>query len=150
VTPIEIALHIKVVPAFDRLTNRQLVHLARVVKQETVGAGSVVFHENDDGHCMYLIIDGDLEVRTGNTLLNTLGPRSFFGEMALFEDHVRSASVVARTRARLLRLERADLLALLEEIPGISIPICESLSRRVRELNERIDAEATEADGAGN
>jgi CRP-like cAMP-binding protein len=70
-------------------------------------------------------------------VLGELGRGELFGEMALFEDDVRSATVVATTRTRLGRIERADFEDLVEEVPGIALAVCRVLSRRVRALNLR-------------
>jgi CRP-like cAMP-binding protein len=62
-----------------------------------------------------------------------LGPGEPFGEMALFEDAPRSATVIAREKSRIGRIERADFEALVDDIPAIALAICRVLSRRVRE-----------------
>ena len=76
----------------------------------------------------------------GDTLLRDQGPKSFFGEIAALEDVNRTATITATSRVRLLRLDRDDLLRLMEELPEIAIGICRNLSRRVSELTERVRA----------
>ena len=136
--PVEVAVQIKSIPLFDCLSTRQLVDLAKVVHEETHPSGATVFREGDDGSCMYLIVEGGVEVIQGDKRLAELGPLDFFGEMALFEGRPRAARVATRGVTRLLRLERHDLFALIDEIPAIAIAICRSLSRRVRDLNVRV------------
>ena len=63
---------------------------------------------------------------------------AFFGEIALFEGVARSATALAHTRVRLIRLDRADLLRLMEDMPGIAVTLLQALSRRVRELTDRL------------
>ena len=53
---------------------------------------------------------------------------------------LRTASAVAATPTRLLYLERSALLALLEELPGLAMPLLRNLSARVRELTDRLEA----------
>ena len=135
--PVEIAVQIKTIPIFERLSTRQLIDLAKVVLEETHPPGTIIFREGEEGSCMYLIAEGDVQVLKGETLLAEFGPQNFFGEMALFEGVNRSATVRTNTGVRLLRLERTDLLALIEELPAIAIGICQSLSHRLRDLSSR-------------
>jgi CRP-like cAMP-binding protein len=134
VTPIEIALQIKVVPIFARLTTRQLMDLAGVVREETYPPGATVFNDGDDGTAMYLVVEGEVQVSKAGKILTEIGPRGFFGEISLFEGVARSASVTTAGGARLLRCERDDLMALIDESPDIAIGICRSLSHRLRDV----------------
>ena len=58
--------------------------------------------------------------------------------MAILDGETRSATVTASSSVRLLRIDRDDLLRVMDERPGIAISICQTLSRRVRELNEAV------------
>ena len=58
--------------------------------------------------------------------------------MAILDGETRSATVTASSGVRLLRIDRDDLLRVMDERPGIAISICQTLSRRVRELNEAV------------
>ncbi len=138
--PVEIALHLKSLPLFERLTTRQLMNLANEVREEQHDAGAVVFREGDPGDCLYLIVEGQVRVTRGAMLLREQGPKSFFGEIAVLEGENRTATVAAATRVRLLRLDRDDLLRLMEELPAIAIGICQTLSGRVSELTGRVRA----------
>jgi hypothetical protein len=138
--PVEIALHLKSLPLFEGLTTRQLMDLANEVREEQHAAGEVIFREGEPGDCLYLIVDGQVRVTRGETLLRDQGPKSFFGEIAVLEDVSRTATITATSPLRLLRLDRDDLLRLMEELPGIAIGICRNLSRRVSELTERVRA----------
>jgi CRP-like cAMP-binding protein len=87
-----------------------------------------------------LIVEGQVRVTRGETLLRDQGPKSFFGEIAVLEDVSRTATITATSRVRFLRLDRDDLLRLMEELPAIAIGICQNLSRRVSELTKRVRA----------
>jgi hypothetical protein len=138
--PVEIALHLKSLPLFERLTTRQLMNLANEVREEQHGSGTIVFREGEPGDCLYLIVEGQVRVTRGETLLREQGPKSFFGEIAVLEGESRTATVVTTTPVRFLRLDRDDLLRLMEELPAIAIGICQTLSRLVSELSERVRA----------
>jgi len=136
-TPVEIALHLKAIPLFERLSTRQLMDLAALAHQESHPAGAVVFSEGDDGSSMYFVVEGDVEVRQGGVVRARLGSQSFFGELAVFDGVTRSASIVTRTPVRLIRLERREFLGLMEELPSLAIGICRSLTRKLREIENR-------------
>jgi len=136
--PLEIVFHLRRLTMFERLTVAQLIQLAAVVQEETHAPETVVVREGDYDACMYLIVDGTVRIEKGDTVLGELGPRHFFGEMALFEGGVRSATVTTTSRTKLLRLGRQELLGLMQDIPGIAINVCEALSQRVRHLSARL------------
>ncbi|MEE8469010.1 MAG: cyclic nucleotide-binding domain-containing protein, partial [Planctomycetota bacterium] len=108
------------------------------VHEETHPAETRVVREGDYDDCMYLIVEGMVRITKGETILATLGPKDFFGEMAVFEGDTRSATGISETEVRLLRLDRDDLLYLMEELPTIAIRICQTLSRRVRNTTDRV------------
>jgi hypothetical protein len=138
--PVEIALHLKSLPLFERLTARQLMNLANEVREEQHAAGTLVFQEGEPGGCLYLIVEGQVRVTRGETLLREQGPNSFFGEIAVLEGESRTATITTTTPVRFLRLDRDDLLRLMEELPAIAIGICQTLSRRISELTRRVEA----------
>ena len=137
-SPVEIALHLRSLPLFEGLTVRQLMDLADEVREEVHPEGQVVVREGDTANCLYLIVEGNVRVTTGETLLTEMGPKRFFGEIGLLESENRTATVATLNQVRLLRLDRDDLLRLMEELPAIAIGICQTLSKMVRELTERV------------
>jgi len=135
---VEKMLHLKALPVFEGLSARQLMNLARSVKEETVEAAALVVEQGDYDDRLFLVLEGVIHIVRGETLLAEMGPGDFFGEIALFEGTARTATAAAQTRVRLLALERADLLSLIEEMPGIAVVLLQTLSRRVRELTDRL------------
>lgn len=138
VDAVEKMLHLKALPIFEGLTARQLMNLAGVVREEVVRAGELVVEQGDCDDRLFLVVEGVIHIVRGETLLAELGPGDFFGEIALFEGTARTATAIAQSRVRLLALERADLLTLMEEMPGIAVVLLQTLSRRVRELTDRL------------
>lgn len=139
-SPVEIILHLRSLAIFERLSTRQLTELATVVKEETHPAATEIVREGEFDDCMFLIVQGKVDITKEGRQLAQLGPRDFFGEMAVFDGETRSATAVAATTVHLLRLERQDLFFVMDEQPGIAITICQTLSRRLRELNARIQS----------
>ena len=138
VDAVEKMLHLKELSLFEDLTARQLMDLATLVKETVLEAETVVVEQGQYDDCLYLVGEGVVHIKREDTMLAELGPGDFFGEIALFEGVARSADAVTRSRARLLGLERADLMALIEDEPGIAVGLLQTLSRRVRELTDRL------------
>jgi len=128
------------VSIFEELTARELMELARAVKELKLEPDAVVVRQGEFDDCLYLVVEGVVHIKRGDSLLTELVPGSFFGEIALLEGVARSADAVTRTRARLLGLERAELLRLIDEHPGIALGLLRTLSRRVRQLTDRVSA----------
>ena len=103
--------------------------------------GDPIVRQGEVGDCMYVVQSGDVEVvlasGTGEHHLATLGPGDFFGEMALFEKEVRSATVRARGEARVLKIDKKTLLRRITEDPLLAVKFLETLSHRIRDLNAR-------------
>jgi hypothetical protein len=134
---VELALQIKAIPIFGRLSVEQLLDLAKLLREESHPARTVIVREGQFGTGMYVIVDGTVVVVRGEEELAELGPGEFFGEMAVLDGEARSATVRAVTSVRLLRLERADLIALMEENAAIGIAVAQSLAQRLRLRLER-------------
>ncbi len=98
-------------------------------------AGSVIFEAGDAGDEMYLIREGEVEIRTGERVLRTLGPGDLFGEMALISKQPRSATAVARTDCILLPVDERRFLFLVQQSPYFSLHVMETLAARLRSLS---------------
>ena len=106
--------------------------------------GDPIVRQGEVGDCMYVVQSGEVEVLlaspTGEHHLATLGPGDFFGEMALFEKEVRSATVRAHGEARVLKIDKKTLLRRISEDPLLAVRFLETLSHRIRDLNARCSA----------
>ena len=104
--------------------------------------GEVIVCQGEAGDCMYVIQSGEVEVvrREGGRefCLATLGAGDFFGEMALFEREVRSATVRALGEVQVLTLEKKSFLRRIHEDPSLVFRILEKMSHRIRELNAKL------------
>lgn len=138
VDAVEKVKHLAALPLFEAMSVRQLMDLSTAVREHALSAEATVVTKGEADDCLYLVVEGVVHITRGETLLAELGPGDFFGEIALFEGVARTANAVTRTRARLLGLERRDLIRLIEDLPGIAITLLETQSRRVRELTDRL------------
>lgn len=104
--------------------------------------GTLIVREGEKGDCMYVVQEGEVEVyveRDGAEVrLAVRGPGEFFGEMAIFEREVRSASVRALGTVRALTIDRRNLMKRLHEDPALACSLVEVMSRRVRELSNEL------------
>lgn len=104
--------------------------------------GDVIIRQGDVGECMFVVQEGEVEVyvdRDGREVpLAVRGPGEMIGEMAVFEREVRSASVRARGRARLLTVDKKNFMKRISEDPALAFRILETLSRRLRELGAEL------------
>jgi len=105
-------------------------------------AGDVIFRQGDKGNCMYVIQEGEVEAvaeADGRELrLRTLGANEFFGEMALFEEEVRSATIRATRPTRILSIDKKNFLGGIHEDPSLAFRIVQTMSRRIRDLTDRL------------
>lgn len=106
--------------------------------------GEVIVRQGEVGNCMYVIQQGQVEVLLkkgdADVCVALLGEGDFFGEMALFDQEVRSATVRARGEVRILTLEKRTFLRRIHEDPSLAFRMLEKMSRRVRKLNETLNA----------
>src|SRR6476620_3544158 len=112
-----------------------------------VAAGTAVFKEGDSGGDMFIIESGQIDIvrkARGDEPIATLGPGDFFGEMAILEDQPRFAGAVARTNARLLRIERSAFADVLKQNVEIGVRIMRKLAARHRRAEQRAQEALTE------
>ena len=82
-------------PLLSSLSSEQLDALSQLIEVGDVSAGRVIVREGQHGYAFYILIEGSAEVRHGDSVVRTLGPRDFFGEVAMIDKTRRTASVVA-------------------------------------------------------
>jgi CRP-like cAMP-binding protein len=104
--------------------------------------GEVIFKEGDRGELMYVIQAGRVKIKkdspSGEITLGTLESGEIFGEMALFDRLPRSATAVASGDARILSVDRKKLFPTISKDPTLLFKILETMSQRIRRLNEEI------------
>ena len=119
--------------------------------------GEVIVRQGEAGDCLYVIQAGQVAVmveQNGHeTPLAVLGAGEFFGEMAIFERQARSATVSALGEARVLTVDKRNLLRQITEDQTLAFHLVERMSARIRALTNEIawlasDAEPRRAAGA--
>jgi CRP-like cAMP-binding protein len=107
------------VPLFARLGHRELERLGQLMDQIQVGLDERLTEQGRLGEEFFVVLSGHLTVLDGNRQIAQLHPGDFFGEIALLEDHVRTATVRADGIAELLVIGHREFLALMDEFPAI-------------------------------
>lgn len=101
--------------------------------------GQHIVTQGEVGDCMYVVQSGQVEVvqagAGGEQALAVLGPGDFFGEMAVFEKEVRSATVRAKGEAKVMKVDKKTLLRRIREDPLLAVNLLQTLSRRLRNIN---------------
>jgi CRP/FNR family cyclic AMP-dependent transcriptional regulator len=131
------------VPVFSTLEHDDLERIAELAVPRTFDPGQIVFREGDASDTCYVVRSGRAravrEHPDGRTItLATFGPGDFFGELAMFEDERRSATVEAVQRTSVVAVLGPDMRRLMAEHPAISIRLVVALGRRLRETNDRL------------
>lgn len=105
--------------------------------------GEMIIRQGETGDSMYVVQAGRVEViqysGNGNEQhLAFLDAGDFFGEMAVFEKEVRSASVRAVGEAQVLRVDKKTLLRRIREDPLLAVNLLKTMSHRIRYLNVEV------------
>ena len=135
------------VPVFSTLEREDLERIAELAVPRAFEPGQVVFREGDASDTCYIVRSGRAravrEHAGGRTItLATFGPGDIFGELALFEDERRSATVEAIEPTSVVAVLGPDMRRLMVEHPGISARLVIALGRRLRETNERLSRQS--------
>lgn len=135
------------VPLFSSLSDEELRHVAELAIPRRFPADTRVFSEGDDGGTCFILKSGSCRVtrehRDGRAItLANLGPGAIFGEMSLFDQGTRSASVETSEETELLAIPAADMRSLLREHPQLAEKMVVALAERLRAANERLASQS--------
>jgi voltage-gated potassium channel len=118
------------VPLFNQLSATQIADVMKILRAQKVEKGAVIVRRGEPAHSMYLIVDGEVEIRLRHRHVR-LSAGDFFGEIAALRQSRRSATVQALTPTRLLALDASDLHGLMDREPQIASRIWEAAQARL-------------------
>ena len=129
---------------FGSMDPEELDKMLQFARFETIEAKQVAFHKGSHGNEMFAIASGRVKISTFSLdgkeiLFDILESGDVFGELSLIDGKVRSASVTAIERCRLLVLEQRHFLPFLENNPQIGIKMLTALCERLRATNETLE-----------
>jgi CRP/FNR family transcriptional regulator len=134
---------LRAVPVFSDLGEDELARVADVAVPRQFVAGEVVFREGDESSTCYVVRHGRAravrEHPDGRSItLANFGPGDIFGELAMFDDERRSATIETLEDTEAIAILGGDMRRLLSEHAEIAVKMLASLGRRLRETNERL------------
>ena len=98
-------------------------------------AGKTIMNEGDAGTSMYIVLDGRVTILIKGKAVESIAAGGAFGEMALVDQSLRTASAVADVESSLLALNRAALIALVKDEPAVGMTMLRSVASRLRHMN---------------
>lgn len=135
------------VPVFAALEPADLDRVAAVAVPRTFAPNHIIFREGDESDTCYIVSTGHAravrEHADGRTIsLAHFGPGDIFGELAMFDDERRSATVETLDEVQAVAILGADMRRLIREHPDLAVKLVISLGRRLRETNERLSRQS--------
>jgi len=132
---------------FEGLTDEDLEELSRALHARRFAAGAMIINQGDTGTSMYIVESGECNIHlpgdaSRRISLKDIARGEYFGELALFDEMPRSASVLATTDCLLLELQRSTLEEFLARRPQVGMAILRTMSARLRETNTMLSARA--------
>ena len=131
------ALDLKTIWLFSSCTASEIRKIRSSLDEVTVPAGKVLVEEGTTGHEFFLIVDGTARVTRNGKKVATLGPGSYFGELALLDRKPRSASVVSDTELTVLVLSQREFYGVLDSVPTIDRKLLSAMATRLRESDAK-------------
>lgn len=135
-------------PLFENLSQLEAAALFGISEEKEVAHGVQLFAEGDPGECLYVLLEGEVEVLKGDPggqtqRLATLGAGAVIGEMSLLgKGNKRSASAVALTQVRLVTIpsDRFCQLVAEQNLAALKVVhnLAQEMSQRLMEMNDRL------------
>lgn len=131
------------VALFSELSRDQLDFLTARSSARTYPKGAIIVNEGDEASSLFVIQAGTVKTYLSDdsgkeVVLSTQGPGEYFGDLALFDDAPRSASVMAIEPCKVLVISKSVLREALVERPEIALLLMKGLASRVRALTESV------------
>ncbi|HEY7464427.1 MAG TPA: cyclic nucleotide-binding domain-containing protein [Candidatus Limnocylindria bacterium] len=120
------------IPLLAVLDRRAVEQVLRTAREQTYAPGEVVVNEGDPATRLFLIVEGRAAVeQSAQGRVGTLETGEFFGELALIEEHGRTATVRAETDLTCWVIPAWEFRAQLEEHPKMAIPMLHAIIGRL-------------------
>ena len=120
------------VPLFSPCAKHELRRIATLVDEVEALKGKTLVREGDQGAEFFVVVEGSATVTRRGRKVATVGPGSFFGELALLDQGPRTATVTAHTDMQLLVLSSRAFSAILYDMPSVSRGILRGMAKRLR------------------
>ena len=107
-------------------------------RAEAVPAGHVLFAEGTQGEMMYVVLEGEVELRVRGQVVDRVGPGGVLGEMSLIDPEPRAASAVTVTPCKLVHIDKHRFMFLVQQTPHFALQIMRVIADRLRRMNARL------------
>ena len=125
---------------FGQLPQEKWDELARAVEDLVAAPGTVIFRQGDPGEKFYLIRTGSVRVfredATAETELSVLKAGDYFGEMALFMNEPRSATIAALEETHLLVFSKEQFQSIMKDFPNVTFDFVRHICERLLKISE--------------
>jgi CRP-like cAMP-binding protein len=125
------------IPLFADLSKKELQGVASSMKERTFNAGQTIASEGQSGIGFFVIAEGNAKVIQGDQERGTLGPGDYFGEIALIDDGMRTASVISDSELRVYGLTSWEFRPIVESNASIAWKLLKTMAARLREAEGR-------------
>jgi CRP/FNR family transcriptional regulator, cyclic AMP receptor protein len=125
------------VPMFADFSKRHLDRLSKETEELVFDPGQIIVKEGDPGETLFVVLEGSAKVTRGKKKVGEVLPGDFFGELSTIDGGPRTATIVAETPMRVLRLFRRTLDALIEDEPQVTLKLLDGIVRRFRQVERR-------------
>lgn len=134
---------LKDVSIFEGLTDEDIGYLTERAATRTYPKNAIIVNEEDEGNSLFLIQSGSVKAYLSDekgkeVVLSNQGPGDYFGELALFDEAPRSASVAALEPCKVMIISKAQLREAILERPQIAVAMLKGLAVRIRALTENV------------
>ena len=124
---------------FSSCTHRELTRIESLTTLVDVPAGEVLTEQGAPGEEFFVVVEGTATASRNGLTLATLGPGSFFGELALLDGGNRTATVVADSDMGLLVLSRREFKSLQLTVPSVAFKLLTEMGARLRSTDGLLD-----------
>lgn len=137
-TLIEKTVFLSTVEMFKHVPTEALAQLAARATEVRCDRGHTLFREGEEDRGTFIVVDGVIELRKGDSVVRILGPARAHGELFLRDNEPHQYSGIARDDAHLLQLSRADVVDALVEYPELGLAMVQELAMRLHRLTQRL------------
>lgn len=135
--------YISGVSFLKRLPGRDLKRVIRIAKVQAFPKGEYIFKQEESGNHLFVVLTGLVKIFFTSTgrrrkTLAMLQSGDFFGEMALLDGKVRSASAMAVKPSKVMVIHKKDFKRLLMKDPDLTFVVLRTLCDRLRKADEQI------------
>ena len=96
--------------------------------------GQTLFQKGEPGDVLYIVVEGQVEIRVGEQILEIIDPGGIFGEMALLDDQPRMATAIAHSDCLLTAVSRTHFLTLVQRNPRFALQVMRVMADRLRRV----------------